>query len=212
MSLNGFMHPRNIYRTKPNFAEMAANYPSFAAFVSLDSKGKSVIDYNDCNALRQLTITLLKKDFDLEVDIPDNRLIPTVPQRLNYVLWVEDLVSKLIQFLQIDDKHIIGLDIGTGSCAIFPLIGTAINKNWHFVATDVDPFNIECAQKNVNQNDLSQRIKGMSKTGFSHFILIDSEINFCYSYPNDRRIVFPFSDRSDVRRTHTLFNDKSALF
>ncbi len=166
MSLNRFMHPRNIYRTKPNFAQMAANYPSFGAIVRLDLSGKVTIDYNDCNALRQLTKTLLKKDFDLEVDIPLNRLIPTVPMRLNYILWIEDLIIKLTEFLQIDDKDIIGLDVGTGSCAIFPLITSTLHKSWRFVATDIDKFNIECAQKNVINNGLSDRIKGLFSNNY----------------------------------------------
>lgn len=164
MSLNNFMHSRNIYRTKPNFAEMAKTYPSFARFVRTDLKGKVVFDYNDCNALRELTKTLLKKDFGLEVDIPEDRLIPTVPQRLNYILFVEDLMSTLSQFLGNDGKEVIGLDVGTGSVAIFPLIGCTVNKNWNFLAVDIDPKNIEIASNNVNKNGLNHRIKSELST------------------------------------------------
>jgi 23S rRNA A1618 N6-methylase RlmF len=167
MSLNASMHSRNIYRQRPDFEVMAKTYPSFAAYVKRDLRGKVVFDYNDSHALRELTKTLLKKDFDLEVDIPPDRLIPTVPQRLNYILFVEDLVSKLRQFLVangngVHQELITGLDIGTGCCAVFPLIGCALNKNWSFVAIDVDPITIQSAVHNVDKNHLQQRIKGLA--------------------------------------------------
>ena len=42
---------------------------------------------------RELTCAALSKDFGLEVDLPDDRLVPMVPQRLNYIHWVEDLLA-----------------------------------------------------------------------------------------------------------------------
>ncbi|CAG2113206.1 unnamed protein product [Medioppia subpectinata] len=176
MSLNAFMHSRNIYRKRPDFAEMAKTYASFAPFVRHDSRGKVVFDYNDCHALRQLTITLLKKDFDLEVRIPADRLIPTVPQRLNYILFVEDLVSKLKDFLRGNGREVlevIGVDVGTGCCAVFPLIGCTLNKDWSFVAIDVDPVTIESAVDNINRNHLNPRIKVIEcneETGFAPIV------------------------------------------
>ena len=144
---------------------MAKTFPSFATYVKTDLKGKAVFDYNDPNALRELTKTLLKKDFDLDVDIPEDRLIPTVPQRLNYILFIEDLMTKLLEFLPNESKEIIGLDVGTGCAAIFPLIGCTINKNWNFVAIDIDAKNIETASHNVIKNGLNNRIK--SKLSFN---------------------------------------------
>ncbi|XP_054155453.1 uncharacterized protein LOC128953934 [Oppia nitens] len=165
MTLNQSMHARNIYRQRPNFAEMAKSFPSFAPYVRTDLRGRSSVDYDDCRALRELTKTLLKKDFDLDVDIPEDRLIPTVPQRLNYLLFVEDLVTKLKSFgtaIASPDTRlpteVIGLDVGTGCCAIFPLIGCTLNKDWHFVAVDVDQLSIQSATYNVSRNGLNDRI------------------------------------------------------
>lgn len=36
---------------------------------------------------------MLEKDFGLKVEIPLDKLIPTVPQKLNYIHWIEDLLS-----------------------------------------------------------------------------------------------------------------------
>lgn len=64
------------------------------------------IDFEDENALRILTKCLLKRDFNLTVNIPPKQLVPTLPLRLNYILWIEDMV-KTFQF-----ENVIGLDIG----------------------------------------------------------------------------------------------------
>ena len=40
----------------------------------------------------------------INVDIPTNHLIPRVPQRINYILWLEDLLNQ--------SKNAIGIDIG----------------------------------------------------------------------------------------------------
>lgn len=33
MSSNDLMHPRNVYRTPPNFKQMAIDYPEFRKYV-----------------------------------------------------------------------------------------------------------------------------------------------------------------------------------
>ena len=178
-SLNPRMHSRNIYRTKPDFALMAKTYPSFAPYVKTDLKGKVIFDYNDSNALRELTKTLLKKDFGLEVDIPEDRLIPTVPQRLNYVLFVEDLVKKLCLSLGQQIEEVIGFDVGTGSVAIFPLLGCTLNNNWRFIAVDIDPKNVEIAGKNIQKNSLNDRIEGLFESYELNRIIILILQSFC---------------------------------
>ena len=37
---------------------------------------------------------MLLKDFGLEVVLPVDRLAPMVPQRLNYIHWLEDLLEE----------------------------------------------------------------------------------------------------------------------
>lgn len=51
------------------------------------------VNFKEPEAVRALTCTLLKEDFGLTIDIPLERLIPTVPLRLNYIHWVEDLID-----------------------------------------------------------------------------------------------------------------------
>lgn len=46
----------------------------------------------------------LSKFLDLNVDLPLNHLIPRVPQRINYVLWIEDLIQR--------NQEAKGIDVG----------------------------------------------------------------------------------------------------
>lgn len=69
--------------------------------------GKVSIDFKNPQALRILTKCLLKSDFNLDIIIPNDKLVPTLPLRLNYILWIEDLmvIINRIDVIQ-------GLDIG----------------------------------------------------------------------------------------------------
>lgn len=64
------------------------------------------VNFKEPEAVRALTCTLLKEDFGLTIQIPLERLIPTVPLRLNYIHWVEDLIDGQKQPRR-------GIDIGT---------------------------------------------------------------------------------------------------
>lgn len=72
-----------------------------------DVTGKVTIDFKDPQSLRVLTKCLLKKDFNLDVEIPSDRLVPTLPLRLNYILWIEDILAAVEIFTDVK-----GLDIG----------------------------------------------------------------------------------------------------
>ncbi|XP_047504151.1 RNA N6-adenosine-methyltransferase mettl16 isoform X2 [Pieris napi] len=93
MAMNKYMHPRNIYKIPPDFKKLADIYPQFSSICRLDVTGKITIDFKDPRVLRVLTACLLKSDFDLDVSIPEDRLVPTLPLRLNYILWIEDLLE-----------------------------------------------------------------------------------------------------------------------
>lgn len=72
-----------------------------------DVTGKVSIDFKDPQALRVLTKCLLKSDFNLDIIIPNDKLVPTLPLRLNYILWIEDLMATINR-----TDLIQGVDIG----------------------------------------------------------------------------------------------------
>ncbi|KAF7595263.1 hypothetical protein BBP40_006763 [Aspergillus hancockii] len=67
----------NPYKDDVDFATLALQSPEFAKYL----KPNNQLDFSDPDALRQLTKSLLQRDFNLKVDIPRNRLCPPVPNR-----------------------------------------------------------------------------------------------------------------------------------
>ena len=111
------MHPRNKYKhKKPDFVELAKCRPALQPFLIFKGPDYATINFQDPCALRELACALLECDFNLKLEIPLDRLIPTIPLRLNYVHWIEDL-------LMTDDGRvpsgngIHGIDIGVCVCA-----------------------------------------------------------------------------------------------
>ncbi|KAI9285370.1 hypothetical protein BC943DRAFT_360465 [Umbelopsis sp. AD052] len=149
------MHERNIYRNnRPNFKALAEEFPGIRDFVHYSENDSAYIDFKNAEASRALTKCLFKKDFDLDVDIPENTLCPPIPNRLNYILWIEDLLSES----QVKMTPVRGIDIGVGASCVYPLLGCATNKSWQFIGTEVDADSVKSARSNVNRNDLQGQI------------------------------------------------------
>jgi hypothetical protein len=79
------------YLTKrPDFVALALKYPHFSKFVQ--SNGK--VDFRSWHASHALTQVLLQDGFGiLDWNIPEGHLVPALPNRMNYVLWVSDILS-----------------------------------------------------------------------------------------------------------------------
>lgn len=149
------IHPRNKYSDNPpDFAQLASLYPSFEPFVFYSRDGRPRIDWTDFNATRELTRVLLLHDHSLNWWIPDGQLCPTVPNRSNYIHWIEDLLSSDIitnTNANVDGEVVRGFDIGTGANCIYPLLGASL-LGWSFVGSDVTDVAVEWAERNVKNN------------------------------------------------------------
>ncbi|XP_057321922.1 U6 small nuclear RNA (adenine-(43)-N(6))-methyltransferase [Microplitis mediator] len=152
MSLKKFIHPRNKYKVPPNFKQLADLYPEFQQHVSVNLSGKLQFNFNNRESLAVLTKTLLKHDFDLDVNIPTEKLVPALTLRLNYILWIEDLMN----FSGI--SQVSGIDIGTGAIGIYSLLCAKIN-NWKMIGTDIDALSVSSAVENIQRNKLDHLIK-----------------------------------------------------
>ncbi|TFK66978.1 hypothetical protein BDN72DRAFT_799475 [Pluteus cervinus] len=164
------MHSRNPYQTPPDFEVLAAVYPPLKPHLkytgrklTLDQMNKTTIDYNDQEAQRRLAEALLRYTFKLHLTLPPNRLCPPIPNRLNYILWLQDIVAAHRRSYSLvygaSRPLVYGLDIGTGASAIYPLLGCALDPSWRFVATELDPFSFDYASQNVGNNGLGDRIR-----------------------------------------------------
>ena len=98
-------------------------------------------------------------DYNLQLEIPLNSLCPPIPNRLDYLGFLDRLLSQSV---------ISGIDMypfffliyrGTGASCIYPLLGCRLHPSWDFLATDIYAPSIEYAQANVNRNHLQDRIR-----------------------------------------------------
>ena len=182
------MHPRNIYRfNKPNYEKLACKYAFFKDVVKQNSKtGEYYINYNDSKSNVMLSKVLLKHDFNLEFEHPLNHLCPPIPQRLNYMLWIQDLLQCCCW-----NKRYHGFDIGVGASCIFPLLGIKIgetqNELWSFLASDIDKESIDYANKNVSMNKLNDKIKIVHQSNANYIF------NDIINDKNNDNVLFDFT-------------------
>ncbi|KUF86442.1 Methyltransferase protein 16 [Phytophthora nicotianae] len=152
--LGALAHDRNRYKDNPpDFYALGEQYPEFKQYIQTESSMLS----------RELTKTLLLHDFGLRWDIPINRLCPPLPNRLNYLHWIEDLLAqanwngKRQTHQKSTEVAVSGIDVGTGANCIYALLGATMNK-WKFIATEIDPVSYECAKENITSNQLETLI------------------------------------------------------
>ncbi|KFY57897.1 hypothetical protein V497_05154 [Pseudogymnoascus sp. VKM F-4516 (FW-969)] len=151
---------KNIYKKDVNFAELASQDVEFKNIL----KPNGQVDFSDPDSVQQLTKSLLKRDFGLKLNLPPDRLCPAVPNRLNYLLWIQDLLDTSTPSPSLTDDHdpsrqVVGLDVGTGASAIYPLLGCSHYPTWRFACTDTDPHSFTYARQNITQNNLSNRVR-----------------------------------------------------
>ncbi|RDW83721.1 DUF890 domain protein [Aspergillus mulundensis] len=149
---------RDLYKDGVDFASLALQSAEFAKFL----KPNNQLDFTNPDAVRQLTVSLLKRDFGLTVDIPEARLCPPIPNRLIYIIWLQDLLDTTgdgYRDAYDPDRVVTGLDIGTGCCSIYPLLGVKSRSNWNFVASDIDDDNIKTSTQTIQANNLDSRIR-----------------------------------------------------
>ncbi|GAA6060889.1 hypothetical protein JCM10212_000172 [Sporobolomyces blumeae] len=161
----------NLYDRPPDFAQLACDVPAFLPHVRTTSTG-STIDWGDDQAVRALTCALLERDFDIELKLPNDRLCPTVPSRLEYVLWVLRLALATRSATD-PPSTIVGIDVGTGASAIYPLLASRTLSRLDpplphaLIATDIDRRSLEYARANVARNGLDGiiEVKEVDATG-----------------------------------------------
>lgn len=195
-----FSHALDIYESTDfsyDFADLALSYPSFAdQWEQLKSRRENITSI-DSNGIIQGKVfgshtyscfgTFVTHEFNLELtrailhkhhggmilpSMPQGRLCPPIPNRLNYVRWMKDLIygkegcnddhAKSQSSSRNHNFHFRGIDIGAGASCIYPLLLSSIFSSekhlWKFFATEVDPISFRSAQENVNANKLNHQI------------------------------------------------------
>ncbi|KAF8972055.1 hypothetical protein BDZ97DRAFT_1692548 [Flammula alnicola] len=171
------MHPRNPYCEPPDFISLADAYEALRPHLISESRShRKTIDFKDAEGQRRLTEAIMFRDFGVILHIPSNRLCPPVPNRylsasvwpprtsaniicrMNYVLWIQDIVHAHREVLERRPRSIRGIDIGTGATAIYPFLACKLEQDWQFIATELDDESFESARANVSTNGMDSRI------------------------------------------------------
>ena len=159
-------HYAALYRKELDFRALGEQDGDLKALLlqggDVGTGSQSRLDFSDPRAVMQLTKTLLRLDFGLQIELPSDRLCPPVPNRHNYVLWLKELLdSSAASYAEVYEpaRRVRGLDIGTGASLIYPLLACAQRPAWSFIATDVDPKSLDYARRNAERNGLQSRIR-----------------------------------------------------
>ncbi|EOD49840.1 putative duf890 domain protein [Neofusicoccum parvum UCRNP2] len=112
---------------------------------------KDRVDFHDPRAVRQLTASLLNRDFGLAVDLPPDRLCPPTSRYL-YVRWIQDLVES------INPSYYDSFEVEGTSLLPNPNHERQVARpKWRMNATDIDQLNFSHALRNVQANGFSPR-------------------------------------------------------
>ncbi|XP_044015193.1 U6 small nuclear RNA (adenine-(43)-N(6))-methyltransferase, partial [Aphidius gifuensis] len=211
MSLRKFMHPKNKYKIEPNFRDLAQIYPEFHQHVYTDLTGKLKFNFKSQESLKVLAKILLKHDFNIDVDIPDDKLIPVLPLRLNYIHWIEDLLEHANV-----KNNIVGIDIGTGAICIYPILCSKL-FGWKMIGTEIDETSVSSAINNVKKNNLDNLItvEHADHNIILNKSLIDNNNNNSYLFTmcnppffNNNQLMFKKNKKKPPRNASTGNNNE----
>lgn len=130
------------------FTDLVENNQELKRYATGSSNRGVRLDLSSREATYALTRAILRDHFDLCLTLPPGQLVPTVPNRVQYLTWAAELLPNGLR----EEPTV--LDLGTGPSCIYALLGTRLYPKWFFIATDTDPIAIDWARRNVEANDL----------------------------------------------------------
>lgn len=151
-SSNSKLHPRNKHQNGYDMQRLHAANPALLPYIHINDFGKETIDFADPKAVLELNRALLYADYNMKYwDIARNSLCPAVSGRVDYIHYIADLLSEGNNGIVPTGNQIKILDVGTGSSAIYPILGCH-EYDWDFVGTEIDRNSINIAKGNLNKN------------------------------------------------------------
>lgn len=133
-----------------DFVDLCKLDSDFAAYATQRHNGTVSVDFGSRDATRALTCAILRQHYQIELRLPPAHLVPTIPNRVQYLTWAASLLEQ--------PENVCALDIGTGPSCIYPLLGSRLFPKWKFIATDTDAVAVNYAKQNVHENGLVSRI------------------------------------------------------
>lgn len=217
------LHLRNQHRNGYDFEALILACPELKPFVftnqyqthsSTSEQAKQTIDFSDAVAVKTLNKALLLSYYNIAYwDIPATYLCPPIPGRVDYILYLADLLATSNNGNIPTSETIQGLDIGIGANCIYPILGNALYQ-WSFVGTDTDEKALQNCKKIISQNPHLMDVMSLQLQTEPRFIfknIISEEDRFAFTMCNP-----PFhasqaeANKANLRKINTLQNTKNA--
>lgn len=181
------LHPRNIHTKKYEFETLVKDHPKLSSFVRKNKHDALGIDYSDAKAVQCLNQALLAHHYNVkDWSVPKGHLSPPVPGRADYLHYIADLLAESFGGKVPVGTKIKGLDIGTGTSCIYPILGNSI-YGWKFVASDISTDAINNVKQILNSNPtLKKNIKTRFQKNADHIFrnLIKPDEKFDFTMCN----------------------------
>ena len=163
------LHPRNIHNENYDFESLVQDHPALASFVKENKHGALGVDFSDANAVLSLNQALLVHHYKVQDwSVLKGHLCPPIPGRADYIHYVADLLAKDNDGVVPVGTKIKGLDVGTGTGVIYPILGNSI-YGWKFVGSDINTDAINHAKTILKSNPtLKKNIKARFQNSPSH--------------------------------------------
>ncbi|NER16609.1 23S rRNA (adenine(1618)-N(6))-methyltransferase RlmF [Spongiivirga citrea] len=143
------MHAQNPYDKRYDLKRLTKHYLELQEHIVLNPAGEETIDFSSSSAVYALNKAILLTDFELaDYHLPRGYLIPPIPGRLDYLLYIRDFLS---EHFKSTNTNLRGLDIGTGANGIYCILG-AQHFKWNMVGTESSAKAIDIARMNVRCN------------------------------------------------------------
>lgn len=187
------MERKKFLQKKPNFEYLAEKYENFRKYTFYNNEGKLSFNFNDNEANKEFTKTIMLEEYNIKWDIPQNFLVPGIPSKLNYLDWINSI---LLEY-QINNDNIIGVDVGTGANCIYPLLGFT-SYGWSFIASDINPEALKSAKNLLEINDIKTielKLQPNPKNAFVNIISTKDKLTFTLCNP-------PFFDINEEKINH----------
>ncbi|MEJ6505513.1 MAG: 23S rRNA (adenine(1618)-N(6))-methyltransferase RlmF [Crocinitomicaceae bacterium] len=136
------MHANNPFLESYDFEALTQHHPSLKQFVFVNKYGAETIRFANQKAVKALNAALLKMQYKILWEIPNENLCPPIPGRLDYLLHIDELVAK---------KKIHLLDIGAGANLIYPILAVCHFK-WSCTASETNMKSLRHAEEIIKKN------------------------------------------------------------
>lgn len=181
------MHPNNPFLADYDLDRLTAAVPLLKNYLKKSKVGRLTLDFAKPEAVKLLNKALLKTQFKIDFwDVPKDALCPPIPGRLDYILYLADLLATENGGEIPKGKEVSILDIGVGANCIYPLLAQR-QFGWRCVGTDIDGDSLKAANAIVVANGLKKSIELRHQTFadqiFTGVVMPDERFDACICNP-----------------------------